>query len=184
MLISTLHFVERTVIDLEIGTVLSVDDIRSLYTKISHDLGLKALKYWIEKLQQKIEHLQRFSKNFIFEGLSLTLKYNYFYTKGSFIHQTRELLLVHTQWFYMQIYIWVFRIQTFNKLLERFSYDIVTFFLKNNFMFLGDVKYSWKESINFWPLWGLMNSLDPDIKFSFVNVSTVVSFLDDKNTKR
>lgn len=53
MLISTLHFVERTVIDLEIGTVLSVDDIRSLYTKISHDLGLKALKYWIEKMQKK-----------------------------------------------------------------------------------------------------------------------------------
>ena len=70
----TLSFVERSGKDLEIGTVPGVAEIKSLYTIISHDLGLKALEYSIEKVQHRIEHLQRFSKNFILEGMSIILK--------------------------------------------------------------------------------------------------------------
>ena len=40
------------------------------------------------------------------------------------------------------------------------------------------MKYNWKESINISPLWELMNSLDPDIKPIFENVSTIANFLD------
>ena len=69
-------------------------------------------------------------------------------------------------------------VKLFKKSPETFSYDLVEFFLKNYFRFLGDVKYSWKESINVSLLWELMNSLDPDIKFIFENVSTVSNFLD------
>ena len=35
-----------------------------------------------------------------------------------------------------------------------------------------------KESIDVTPLWELMNSLDPDIKFIFEKLSTLVNFLD------
>ena len=45
-------------------------------------------------------------------------------------------------------------------------------------MFLDDVKYKWKESIDVTPLWELMNSLDPDIKFIFEKLSTLLNFLD------
>ena len=39
-------------------------------------------------------------------------------------------------------------VKLFNKLPEIFSYEIVEFFLKNYFRFLGDVKYNWKKSID------------------------------------
>ena len=65
----TFDFVERTKKDLEMGTVHGVADIKSFYTNTSHDLGLK------------VEDLQRFTKNFIIEGMSIILKYNYFNIK-------------------------------------------------------------------------------------------------------
>ena len=68
-------------------TVLGVAGIKSLYTNISHDFGLEVLDYWIEKLKHKMEQLQRFSKNFILDGMSLILKYNYFYINDSFIQR-------------------------------------------------------------------------------------------------
>ena len=89
MLKDTFDFVERAEKDLEIGTVLRVVDIKSLHTNISHGLGLKALEYWIEKLQHKIEHLQRLAKNFILEQMSTILKHNYFYINDNFIHQIK-----------------------------------------------------------------------------------------------
>ena len=53
-------------------------------TNNSHDSGFKSLEYWIKKLQHKIEHLQRFTK----KGMSIIVKYNYFYINYSFfIHQ-------------------------------------------------------------------------------------------------
>ena len=82
-------FVEKTEEDLEIGTVLGVVDIKSCYTNISSDLGLITPQYWIEKMHQKIEHLQRFTKNFILKGISVILKCNYFYINDSFIHQMK-----------------------------------------------------------------------------------------------
>ena len=41
----TFDFAERTEKDLEIGIVLGLADIKSLYTNISHDLELKELEY-------------------------------------------------------------------------------------------------------------------------------------------
>ena len=48
----TFDFTDRTNRCFDVGTVLGVADIKSLYTNISHDLGLKALAFWIEKLKE------------------------------------------------------------------------------------------------------------------------------------
>ena len=69
-------------------------------------------------------------------------------------------------------------VKLFHKLLEIFSYNIAELFLKNYFRFLDDMKYHWKKSIEVAPLWELMNSLHPDIKSIFENVSSVAYFLD------
>ena len=49
----TFDFVEWTEKDLKIGSVLGAADIKSLYTNISHDLGLQALEYCIENCNIK-----------------------------------------------------------------------------------------------------------------------------------
>ena len=79
-------FVQRTEKYLEIGTVLRVSDFKSLWKNILHELRLKTLNYWIGKLEHKIEHLQRFTKISSSEGMSIILRYNYFYVSDSFIN--------------------------------------------------------------------------------------------------
>ena len=51
-------------------------DIVSLYTSIEHDLGLKALQFWIEKYRNIIP--SRFTIEFILESASFVLKNNCF----------------------------------------------------------------------------------------------------------
>ena len=51
-------------------------DIKSLYTSIPIDLGLKAIEYWLNKRSDLIP--ERFSKIFIMELLSFVLQNNYF----------------------------------------------------------------------------------------------------------
>ena len=60
------------------NTLFSTCDIKSLYTNISCNLFLTAIAYWIEQLQSSLPLLQRFAKQFVLEGLSIVLKFNYF----------------------------------------------------------------------------------------------------------
>ena len=72
-------FTNKANISNSIGMKIGVADIRSLYTNISHDLGLKALHFWITKLGNVIPLLNRFPENFIMEGMFIVLCFNYFY---------------------------------------------------------------------------------------------------------
>ncbi len=57
--------------------VLLTFDVTSLYTNITHDLGLEAIKFWINKLDQHINH--RFKEDFIIEALTIILENNTFF---------------------------------------------------------------------------------------------------------
>ena len=57
--------------------------------KHSHDLFVTAIEYWIEHLQNDLPLLQRFTKQFVLGGLSIILKFNYFYINKSFFHQIK-----------------------------------------------------------------------------------------------
>ena len=52
-------------------------DIVSLYTSIQHDLGLKALRYWIDKFRDLIP--SRIPTDFILDAAKLVLTNNYFF---------------------------------------------------------------------------------------------------------
>ena len=62
-----------------VNTNLSSCDIKSLYTNIKHDVFYNAIKYWTDKFHDDIPFFSRFTKAFILEGLSIILKFNYFY---------------------------------------------------------------------------------------------------------
>ena len=80
-------FTQRVEKQCQNNTLLSTCDIKSLYTNIHHDLFLTAIEYWTEHLQNNLPLLQRFTKQFVLEGLSIILKFNYFYMDKSFFHQ-------------------------------------------------------------------------------------------------
>lgn len=60
-------------------------DIVSLYTSIPHDLGLKAMDYWITKERARIP--QRFTKEYILKMIAFILKNNYFVFNEQMYHQ-------------------------------------------------------------------------------------------------
>ena len=51
-------------------------DIKSLYTSISHELGLKAIDYWLNKHRNEVQ--ARFSNEFILESIKFLLTNNIF----------------------------------------------------------------------------------------------------------
>ena len=59
------------------NTLLVSLDIVSLYTNISHDLGIEAINSWLTKYPELIH--ERFSKEFILESIKIILENNNFY---------------------------------------------------------------------------------------------------------
>ena len=47
----------------------------------------------IEHLQNNLPLLQRFTKQFVLEGLSIIIKFNYFYINKSFFHQIKGMAM-------------------------------------------------------------------------------------------
>lgn len=66
-------------------TLYSVD-IASLYTSISHELGIEAINYWITKKGNLIP--DRFTKEFILESLKIVLENNNFIFNNQHYNQT------------------------------------------------------------------------------------------------
>ena len=63
-------------------------DVTSLYTSIPHDLGIAAVKYWVEKYREAIPN--RFSLEFVLDSVTLILENNTFYFDGNFLSKPEE----------------------------------------------------------------------------------------------
>ena len=87
MLKTRFNFTQKLEKQCQNNTLLSTCDIKSRYTNIRHDFFLTAIEYWLEHLQNNSSSLQRFTKQFVLQGLSITLKLNYFYISKSFFFQ-------------------------------------------------------------------------------------------------
>jgi len=57
------------------NTIVSFDVV-SLYSNIPHDLGIEAIKYWLDKYPTLNQ--DRFTKDFIIESIKIILHNNYF----------------------------------------------------------------------------------------------------------
>ena len=81
------YFLNTLPLTVKEETLLASFDVESLYTNIPHELGIEAIKYWLDKYPQEIQN--RFSKEFILEGIELILKNNSFYFDGTFYRQIK-----------------------------------------------------------------------------------------------
>ena len=57
-------------------TLLASFDIDALYSNIPHDLGIQAVEYWLEKYPEELRN--RFSKDFVLDGIKFILENNTF----------------------------------------------------------------------------------------------------------
>ena len=114
-----------------IGMKIGVADIKSLYTNITHELGIKAMQLWITELKKKIPLLQRFPKNFNMEALLNILYFNYFYINGIYLHQVKcTPMWTPFAVVYENLVVALIEDSMFKKLPENYPKDIVESYLK------------------------------------------------------
>ena len=140
---------------------------------------LTATEYWIEHLQNNLPLLQRFTKQFVLEGLSIILKFNYFYINKSFFHQIKGTAM-GTKFAMVGSNLDVAYKETklFPLLRQVYPQDFVDFLLQNYFRFLDGIFHKWLENFDMKQFYDLINSLDKDLKFTFENPSRTLNFLD------
>ena len=116
------------------GIALSTCDIVSLYTNIQHDLFYTTVEYWIEKYQNDLPLLGSFNKQFIHEGLSIILEFNYFYINGIYVHQIKGTAM-GTKFAVIgkNLVVAYEEIKMFALLRQLYPQDFVDFFIRNYF---------------------------------------------------
>ena len=133
---------------------------------------LTAIEYWIEHLQNNLFLLQRFTKQFVLEGLSIILKFNYVYINKSFCHQIKgtarrtKLVVVGSN-----LVVAYKKIKLFALLPQIYPQDFVDFLLRNYFRFLDIILHKWHENFDIKQFYDIINSLDE-------NPSRTLNFLD------
>ena len=82
-----IDFINKLPTSVPTNTKLVSFDVVSLYSNIPHDLGLEAISFWLNKHPELIQ--QRFSKQFILEGIRIILENNNFSFNGLFYNQSK-----------------------------------------------------------------------------------------------
>ena len=81
----TFDFLDKLPRTTDRDSILLSFDVVSLYTNIPHDLGYRAIEFWLNKDDNILPI--RFNKSFIMEGLKIVLENNYFSFENDFYLQ-------------------------------------------------------------------------------------------------
>ena len=154
-------------------------DITSLYTNINHELGLKALSFWVNKLRHLIP--VRFTTEFILDSASFILKNNYF-AFNNVIYQQMIGTAMGTIFAPPYACLSVGFLEV-TKMYPQFILhipqpytDLITnFFLR----YMDDGIVPWPKSIAINVLENILNSMDPNIKYTLEPAKKCI----DKNNR-
>ena len=61
---------------------------------------------------------------------------------------------------------------------QLYPQNFVDFFIRNYYRFLDYVFHKWLDNFDIEPFYSIIDSLDPDLKFTFENPSKSLNFLD------
>ena len=159
-------------------TILASFDIEALYSNIPHDLGLEAVKYWLEKYPEINKH--RFSHNFILEAIKLILENNTFCFNNEFYKQIKGTAM-GTKFapIYATLTIEYLEVKLYEKVTEVFGDEFGNYFVTNWKRFLDDCFIPWTKTVSdLESLHNILNNLHIDIKFTLQFINTEQSFLD------
>ena len=147
--------------------ILTTFDVESLYSNISHDLGLKAVEYWMDKVGEKLIQ-QRFPKSFILESLDFILKNNTFQFNDTFYRQTKGTAMgTKVAPVYATLVLGYIEEQLYEIIGRDYSENFKEYFINNWKRFLDDIFTLWpksKEELDH--LNKTLNSIHKDLKFT------------------
>ena len=153
-------------------------DVTSLYTNISHKLGLEAISYWLNKFPNLIH--KRFTKEFILEGIKVILENNNFSFDDKTYNQIKGTAM-GTKFAptYATLVLGYLEEELYTKLENTHGQDFALYIKQNWKRFLDDCFIIWIKSLEeLKQFHTIINELHPDISFTVEYDITKLPFLD------
>ena len=141
-------------------------DVKNMYPSIDHNLGLKAISYWIDRYPELIP--TRFSKEFVLEALLFVLENNTGYFNGCFYWQVIGTATgIKPAGTYADLTMGYLEIILFSKLKISNGIKVAHYFWRNYRRYLDDGQIMWDNRLGtFESVFSLLNNLHPMLKFT------------------
>ncbi len=156
-------------------------DVTSLYTNISHELGIRAISYWLDNFTSSETNHSRISKKFILDGLKLVLENNTFqFNRMHFKQISGTAMGTKMAPTYATLVLGYLEIKLYTLFEAHFGPAGKQYLIENFKRFLDDVFCIWDQEIygDISVLCNMLNSLDPNIKFTIEIGKDGLPFLD------
>lgn len=170
-----LRFLPKTTAD---NSKLVTFDVVSLYTNIPHDLGLEAIKYWINKERNAID--PRFTDDFVLGALKLVLERNSFELDNTIYQQLKGTAMgTKAAPTYATLVLGYLENILYERINVKYGVNFSDY-LKNNFKcFLDDGFIIWTyRDIDIDDFLSELNSLNASIQFTMDCSESEIPFLD------
>ena len=168
------HVPDRT----DPNSLLVSYDVTSLYTNIPHDLGIEAIKFWIEKHREAVS--DRFDNDFILESVRFILENNSFFFGGKNYLQIKGTAM-GTKFAptYATLVMGYLEQKLYRTMEQKYGIQFTRDFEKSWKRFLDDCFIIWTHGNDLLSeLTEMLNNLHPSIKFTQEVSNTTLPFLD------
>ncbi len=156
-------------------------DVTSLYTNISHELGIRAISYWLNNYTSSETNHSRISKQFILDGLKLVLENNTFqFGRMHFRQISGTAMGTKMAPSYATLVLGYLELKLYSIFEEHFGSAGKEYLIENFKRFLDDVFCIWDQELygDISILLDMLNNLDSNIKFTIEIGKDGLPFLD------
>ena len=161
-------------------TEMATLDVENLYGNITHEIGLEAVKFWLETCPRE---MSRISNDFILSGIRLILENNTFHFNGIFYKQLKGTAMgTKMAPMYATLTLGYLEKKLYASIYNDYNFTIYVNFVKYYFRYLDDVLVIYDRramsinNINY-----MLNSVSKDLNFKLETVGDEVNFFGHKN---
>lgn len=152
-------------------------DIKAMYPNIDRKLGIRAIKYFLINYPSLLH--PRFNKDFVIEAIELILQNSSFQFNGNFYNLKSGTVtgtaLAPT---FANLVMAFLEVDLYDKVRDSFDENIADYVTKNWFRFIDDGFIIWNDEFGDYKTFTyILNSLDPNIKFTHDSSKIGLSFL-------
>lgn len=166
----TMDFLNHLPENVSDETILATFDVESLYSNIPHDLGLEAIKFWLQKHPEDIH--RRFTNNFILDSIGFILKNNTFYFNGKHYRQ-RKGTAMGTKFapVYATLVMGYLEETLYREVSNEFGQQFGDYFIQFWNRFLDDCFVPWTRSLTIYTVYTTFLTLCIPTSISLLNIA-------------
>ena len=167
-------------LDLHNKYILTTFDVESLYTNIDNELGITAIKYWIQKCPELIH--PRFSEEFITDSIKFILENNTFHFNDNYYLQVKGTAMgTKMAPTYANLVLAYLEENLYSKVNETKGTEFMEFIQTNFLRYLDDCFIIWPNSkYNIDEFTKDLNNMHPKLNFIQESSLNEIPFLDIK----